>query len=339
VTSEFQQLPKIELHLHLDCSLSFDVVRKIKPDTDWETYRRDFVAPSKCTDLADYIARAVSAINLMQTQQHLRWVTLDLMEQLRMDGVIYAEIRFAPLLHTQQGLTPQQVVEMVQEALAEGIAQTGVEAGLILCTLRHFSEAQSVETVRLVEQFAGTRVVGFDIAADEAGFPIDNHISAFAYAREKGLHVTAHAGEAKGPKSVWETLEHFHPTRIGHGVRSAEDDALLAFLKSEDIHLEVCPTSNVQTNVVPAIEDHPAEKIWRNGVSMSLNTDGRALSDVTLTQEYDTMQRVFGWQKERLLQCNLEALRHAFTSDEKKAELRARLLEGWGSAKQENPEP
>ena len=173
-------MPKIELHLHLDCSLSFDVVRKIKPETGWETYRRDFVAPSKCTDLADYIARAVSAINLMQTQEHLRWVTLDLMEQLRKDGVIYAEIRFAPLLHTQQGLTPQQVVASVLEALAEGIAQTGVDAGLILCTLRHFSEAQSMETVRLVEQFAGTRVVGFDIAADEAGFPIDNHISAFA---------------------------------------------------------------------------------------------------------------------------------------------------------------
>lgn len=327
--SEFQQLPKIELHLHLDCSLSFDVVRKIKPDTDWETYRRDFVAPSKCTDLADYIARAVSAINLMQTQEHLRWVTLDLMEQLCKDGVIYAEIRFAPMLHTQQGLTPQQVVASVLEALAEGIAQTGVDAGLILCTLRHFSEAQSMETVRLVEQFAGTRVVGFDIAGDEAGFPIDNHISAFAYAREKGLHVTAHAGEAKGPESVRETLEHFHPTRIGHGVRSVEDDALLAFLKSEDIHLEVCPTSNVQTNVVAAIEDHPAEKIWRHGVSMSINTDGRALSDVTLTQEYDTMQRVFSWQKERLLQCNLEAVRHAFTSDEKKAALRERLLGAW----------
>lgn len=332
MTSEFLHLPKIELHLHLDCSLSFDVVRKIKPDTDWETYRRDYVAPSKCTDLADYISRAVSAINLMQTREHLRWVTLDLMEQLREDGAIYAEVRFAPLLHTQQGLAPAEVVQTVEAALAEGMAQTGVEARLILCTLRNFSEAQSMETVRLTEQFAGTLVVGFDIAADEAGFPIDNHISAFAYAREKGIHVTAHAGEAKGPESVWETLQHFHPARIGHGVRSAEDEALLAFLKSEDIHLELCPTSNVQTNVVATIEDHPAEKIWRNGVSMSINTDGRALSDVTLTQEYDTMRRVFGWQKERLLQSNLEALRHAFIPEEVKARLRARLLEGWGGS-------
>lgn len=329
MTSAFQSLPKIELHLHLDCSLSFDVVKKIRPDTSWEVYRRDFVAPSKCTDLADYISRAASAISLMQTREHLRWVTLDLMEQLRQDGVIYAEIRFAPLLHTQEGLTPEEVVEAVCEALVEGTAQTGVEAGLILCTLRHFSEAQSMETVHLVEQFAGTQVVGFDIAADEAGFPIDNHIGAFAYAREKGLHITAHAGEAKGPKSVWETLEHFHPSRIGHGVRSAEDDALLNFLKSEDIHLEVCPTSNVQTNVVATIEDHPAEKIWRNGVSMSINTDGRALSNVNLTQEYSTMQRVFGWQKERLLQCNLEAVRHAFTSEDKKTALRERLLTAW----------
>lgn len=328
-TTDFKQLPKIELHLHLDCSLSYEVVQKIDPSIDMETYRQAFIAPPKCTDLADYISRAIRGVDLMQTETQLRWVVLDLFEQLRRDNVIYAEIRFAPLLHTQQGLSPYQVVEIVQDATRDGIRETGVEAGIILCTLRHYSEAQSMETVQLVETFRGTKVVGFDIAADEAGFPIDHHIKAFEYAREKGLSVTAHAGEARGADSVWETLRHFHPSRIGHGVRSVEDPNLVHFLKERDIHLEVCPTSNVQTNVIPAIEDHPADRIYQSGVSMSINTDARTISNVTLAGEYQTLSRLFKWQKAHFLHCNLEALRHAFLPEAQKQQLRQRLIEAY----------
>ena len=235
----YSGFPKIELHLHLDCSLSYEVVQLIDPSVTEEEYRRSFIAPAKCTDLADYISRAVKGVELMQTEEQLRLVTLDLFQQLKKDNVIYAEIRFAPLQHLQKGLTPANVVQAVNAAVAEGIRETGVEARIILCTLRHYSDAQSMETVRLVEQFRGTHVVGFDIAADEAGFPIDNHIAAFHYANEKGFPCTAHAGEAKGAESVWETLQHFHPQRIGHGVRSTEDENLLQFLKKKAIHLEV----------------------------------------------------------------------------------------------------
>ncbi|MEZ4848746.1 MAG: adenosine deaminase [Bacteroidia bacterium] len=327
---DYLKLPKIELHLHLDCSLSYEVVKKLDPRITPEIYADEFQASPKCTDLVDYIKRALKGADLMQTKEALHLVTLDLFDQLKAENVIYAEIRFAPLQHLQEGLTPFEVVETVNLAVEEGIAQTGVEVGIILCTLRHFSRAQSMETVKLVETFQGTHVVGFDIASDEAGFPITNHIDAFAYARERGFSVTAHAGEAKGAESVWETLQHFYPSRIGHGVRSVEDPKLMVFLKEEDIHLEVCPTSNLHTHVVDKIEDHPADRIYNSGVSMSINTDGRTVSNVSLTEEYEKLEKVFAWEKAHFMKCNLEAIRHAFISEERKADLRQRLLAGFG---------
>lgn len=322
----FSLLPKIELHLHLDCSLSYRVVNQLNPEISPDVYRHNFIAPPKCIDLADFITRALAAIDLMQTETALRLVTADLFEQLLADHVIYAEIRFAPLEHTQKGLSPAAVVQTVQEAVAEGTRQTAIPAGLILCTLRHYSAAQSMETARLAAQFRGTTVVGFDIASDEAGFPIDNHIAAFEYARRKGIPCTAHAGEARGADSVWETLKYFKPRRIGHGVRSTEDPALMTFLKKENIHLEVCPTSNIQTNVYAQITDHPADHIYRAGISMSINTDGRTLADTTLTKEYQKLEQVFGWGKAEWLQCNLNAVEAAFAGEEVKAALKKRLL-------------
>jgi adenosine deaminase len=259
----------------------------------------------------------------MQSKEALRLVTLDLFEQLKADGVIYAEIRFAPLLHVAGGLSPTEVVQAVEAATREGIARTGVEAGLILCTLRHYNEEQSMATVKLVEAFKGTRVVAFDIAGDEAGYPIEAHVAAFEYAQQQGISCTAHAGEACGPSSVWEVLKNFHPTRIGHGVRSIEDPALMEHLKAHDIHLEVCPNSNLQTNMYPRIEDHPADRILRSGVSMSVNTDARTVTPTTLSDEYALLHRVFGWTLSDFRHCNLESIRHCFA----KADLKQRLKE------------
>jgi adenosine deaminase len=327
----YHQLPKIELHLHLDCSLSYKVVQQINPAITEEEYKESFIAPPKCTDLVDYISRAVKGYELMQTTEQLRLVTLDLFDQLKADNIIYAEIRFAPLLHIAKGLKSDEVVKAVNDAAAEGIKATGVQAGLILCTLRHHTEEQSMETVKLVQQFKGTHVVGFDIAGDEAGFPITNHIKAFEYAHTHSIHCTAHAGEASGADSVWETLNHFHPTRIGHGVRSVEDEKLLIFLKQKDIHLEVCPTSNIQVNIFDTIKDHPADKIYHAGVSMSINTDCRTISNVTLSSEYGVMTNIFNWTKKHFLHCNLEAVDHCFTTDEIKKQLRQQLTDAYNS--------
>jgi adenosine deaminase len=328
---KYRNFPKVELHLHLDCSLSFEVASQIRPGLTRTVYNENFIAPPKCTDLADYISRAVKGFELMQTAEQLRLVTLDLFRQLEKDRVVYAEIRFAPLLHIAQGLGPEQVVEAVLGATRQGIEQTGVEARLILCTLRRFNEDQSLQTARLAEQFKGSLIVGMDIAGDEAGFPIDAHLKAFEFANSRGIPCTAHAGEAKGAQSVWETLKNFHPQRIGHGVRSIEDKNLLEFLRKNGLHLEVCPTSNIQVDVFDRLEDHPVDTLFKKEISLSINTDGRTLSDTTLEKEYGKLEEVFQWTPEHFKKCNLEAIAHAFAPPEVKERIRRKLITAYAS--------
>jgi len=325
---DWTKLPKVELHLHLDCSLSYEVVSQIDPSITLEEYRTNFIAPAKCVDLADFLARAPSSYPLMQTEEQLRLVTLDVFEQLRRDNVLYAEIRYAPLLHIEKGLSARKVVASVEAATAQAVRSTGIEARLILLTLLGFSAAQSLETVHLVEDFRGTYVAGFDIA-DTAENPIDAHIAAFQYARDKDIPCTAHAGEERGPDNVWETLQHFAPSRLGHGVRSIEDPVLLEHLRQHQIHLEVCPTSNVQTNVFDTYADHPIDKLHRAGISVGVNTDSRTLVNITLSQEYEKLHETFGWDTEDFFHCNRNALKAAFVPDDVRDELLARLVDGY----------
>jgi adenosine deaminase len=329
---DLRRLPKVELHLHLDCSLSYKAVARLVPAVSHEEYLRDYVAPARCTNLADFLLRAPMGFRLMQTEDALRLVTEDLFEQLAEDGVIYAELRFAPLLHLERGLSAERVVTVVERATEELARSTGVEARLILCTLRHFNAEQSMRTARLVEQFRGSRVAALDLAGDEAGFPLDAHVSAYRYAREQGLLRTAHAGEACGPESVWETLRLLEPLRIGHGARSIEDARLVEHLRREKIHLELCPSSNVQ--IIPSIlrwEDHPIDSLYRAGVSLNLNTDTRMLNPVTLTGEYEGMKRVFGWGEADFQRTNLMGLEAAFVDDAAREQLRNRLVAAYNS--------
>ena len=319
------QLPKIELHLHLDCSLSCAAVSALAPHVSREEYDSEFVAPNQCASLADFLTRAPRGFQLMQTEDALRLVTEDVFEQLARDRVIYAELRFAPLLHLLNGLTPAAVVAAVDRATEQCIKATGIEARLILCTLRHFTEAQSLQTAYLVHQFQGTRVAALDIAGDEAGFPIAAHIAAFRYAQDNGLNRTAHAGEAAGPGSVWETLEAFQPTRIGHGVRSIEDSALVEHLAHRHIHLEVCPTSNVQTRTALTYADHPIDRLYRAGVPLSISTDTRTITNITLEREYASLRNQFQWTDHDLQACNREALRAAFIDEPTRASLLTQL--------------
>ena len=322
---DWTKFPKVELHLHLDCSLSYEVVSKIDPSISLDDYRTNFIAPDKCVDLGDYLARAPSSYPLMQTEEQLRLVTLDLFEQLREDGMLYAEIRFAPLLHTEKGLSAREVVACVEAAVAEAVRSTGVEARIILCTLRFYSETQSLETVRLVEEFQGTYVAGFDIAADKPGNVFDDHMAAFKYAREKGIPFTAHAGETRGSDNVRDTVKHFAPSRLGHGVPCLELPNLVDHLREQQIHLEICPTSNIQTNTFDTYAGHPIDKLYRAGLSVGVNTDARTISNITLSQEYEKMHQTFGWEPEDFLHCNRNALKAAFVSDDVRSRLMAEL--------------
>jgi adenosine deaminase len=318
-------LPKVELHLHLDCSLSFAAVSKLDKSVSLEEYRNEFIAPRRCSSLADFLTRAPRGFQLMQDEPALELVVEDLFEQLAADGVIYAEIRFAPLLHLERGLTPEQVVAAVDRATERSIRSSGIDARLILCTLRHFDRDQSLLTAHLVQHFRGSRVAALDIAGDEAGFPMDAHIPAFRYAIEHGLHRTAHAGEARGPEGVWETLREFQPSRIGHGVRSIEDPALVQHLIRERIHLEVCPTSNLQTGISSEYAEHAVDDLYRAGVSLSISTDTRTITDVTLTEEYRNLAQHFGWSDEDFAACNQAAIGAAFVDEHVKNKLRSAL--------------
>ena len=328
---ELRSLPKIELHLHLDCSLSYQAVSTLAPSVTREEYLRDYIAPARCANLADFLSRAPKGFRLMQTEDSLRLVTEDVFRQLVEDGVIYAEIRFAPLLHTEQGLSPDRVVAVVERSVDRLIRETGMQAGLILCTLRHFTEQESLFTAKLVEQFRGSRVVALDLAGDEAGFPLDAHVGAYRYAREQGLFRTAHAGEGLGPESMWETLRLLEPQRIGHGTRCIEDPKLVEHLRRKRIHLEICPSANVQ--IIPSIgsmDEHPIDRLYRAGVSLNVNSDSRMLTPTTLTREYESLQRVFNWSGQDLLRANLMGSDAAFIDDEVKKQLRKCLLESYG---------
>ncbi|HET6143649.1 MAG TPA: adenosine deaminase [Candidatus Acidoferrales bacterium] len=320
---DFRSLPKVELHLHLDCSLSYKAVSLLDSTVTPEDYQQEYVAPVRCTNLADFLSRAPMGFRLMQTEEALHVVTEDIFLQLVEDGVIYAEIRFAPLLHTENGLSAERVVEIVERSVENLIRETGVQGGVILCTLRHFTAAQSTQTAELVEKFRGSRVVALDLAGDEASFPLDAHIAAYRYAREHGLNRTAHAGEALGPESVWETLRVLDPQRIGHGTRSYEDPSLIEALRQQHIHLELCPSANVQ--IIPSIlsmPEHPIDRLYHAGVSLNINSDSRMLTPTTLTREYEILHRIFNWTVHDFQRANLMGVEAAFASNEVKEQLK-----------------
>ena len=316
----FNKNKKVELHIHLDCSLSFDVAKKINPNITNHQFIDQFIG-IKCNSLKDYIKCADRAVELMQTKKELELVTSDLFKQLKEDNVIYAEIRFAPLLHLDKGLSPREVVKIISQITKKESSKTGIEAGLILCTLRHYSEQQSMETVNLANDFKGSNVIGFDLAADEAGYPLKNHIEAFKFAIDNNINCTAHAGEALGPESVNETLDQLKPKRIGHGVRSFEDLGLIERLKKENIHLEICPTSNIVTKVYKDYLSHPINELYNKGLSISISSDGRTISDTNLNKEYLLLSKYFMWNDNHFLNCNINAINASFASDKLKSKL------------------
>ena len=322
---DLKNLPKIELHLHLDCCLSFDVVKKINPEIDIQTFNKNFKASSSCSSVKEYIKCAEFAVDLMQDETSIKLVVEDLFKQLKAENVIYVEIRFAPLLHCRNKLSASDVVEIINNVSKKCSEKYDIHYGLILCTLRHFDEMQSMETVRLVEKFKNSGVFALDIAADEAGHSLDNHISAFNYANDSNIKSTAHAGEAKGPESIRETLKRLKVKRVGHGVRCVEDKDLMKHLSNKDIHLEICLTSNIKTATFKSITLHPVDEIFKSNISISLSTDGRTISNIDLTSEYELVMNKFGWDINDIKKTNLDAISHSFTTAEIKKELTKKI--------------
>ncbi|NNP69626.1 adenosine deaminase [Acinetobacter sp. Ac_5812] len=316
-----KKLAKVELHVHLDTSLSYYCARQILPDLRLKTFNDTFIAPNKCKDLGDFLSKIAPTLDILQTKSAIALAVDDLFDQLKADHVIYAELRFAPLLHTRLGLTVEEVTETVLEAMQQASAVYNIKAGLLLCTLRHFSLEDSMKTAKLVTNFMNDGVVGLDLAADEARYSLDNHIAAFEHVRRMGGNVIAHAGEAKGADSVTEVLDKLSVTRIGHGVRSIENDAVVARLKQQNILLEVCPSSNIVCDVFENIEKHSVDKLKQAGVKLNINTDARTVANTTLNQEYQLLHDRLGWQNEDFIQTNIDALNAGFISTETREKL------------------
>ena len=322
--NEFKKFPKVELHVHLDCCLSFDALKKISPEISLSTYKEKFIGTGS-NSLKDYIKCAEIALEYMQTKQQLEIVVEDLFNQFKSDNIIYAEVRFAPLLHLKKGLSAEEVVKIGSEKTSIESKKSGIEVGLILCTLRHFNQKESLRTAELFNSFSNKNIVGFDLAADEAGYPLDNHLKAFQIARNNNVLCTAHAGEALGSQSVLDTLQHLKPQRIGHGVRCIESDELLEKIKKENIHLEICVTSNIVTKVFNNAKDHPIDKLYKYGISLSVNTDGRTISDTDMNKEYSLLNQYFNWNKKEFFQSNINAINSSFSSNEVKERIILKL--------------
>ena len=281
----------IDLHLHLDGSLSLSSARELAAMQGIEIEKDDAgllqklqVSPT-CRDLNEYLEKFDFPCSLLQTPEAIAKSVSNLCVELAAQGLLYAEIRFAPQQHLLKGLNQQQVVE----AAIAGLDQEKFKANLILCCMRgNENHDANLETVRVAEQYVGRGVCAVDLAGAEALFPTENFKDLFVLAKELGVPYTIHAGEACGPESVYTALS-FGAKRLGHGVRSVEDAALVARLAAEGVSLELCPTSNLNTSIFERIEDYPIRELMAAGVRVTVNTDNMMVSGVTLASELEKL--------------------------------------------------
>ena len=280
----------IDLHLHLDGSLSMDSVKRLAalkgvqlPDD--ATLLQQLQVQPDCRNLNEYLEKFAFPCSLLQSEEAISLAVQTLCEELQAQGLIYAEIRFAPQLHLLEGLTQDKVVA----AACEGLHRTEFPAGLILCCMRgNDIREENLVTVRMTEKYLGRGVCACDLAGAEALFPTKDFKELFDLAKELGVPYTIHAGEADGPESVRCALS-YGTKRLGHGVRSIEDPALVEELAQKGIALECCPTSNLQTCMFPSYEAYPLKDLLAKGLRVTVNTDNMMVSGVTLSYELEKL--------------------------------------------------
>ncbi|MEN3614779.1 adenosine deaminase [Plantactinospora sp. ZYX-F-223] len=306
---------RYELHCHLDGSVRLETLTALAVEQDRALPahpRRLAVAPADVGSLHAFLPYVDIAIDLLQTPQALQRVAAELVEDWHHDDVVYGEVRFAPQLHTRAGLSIDDAIAAVGDGLAQGAAATGVHTGMLLCCLRHQHPAVSMSVADAAVRRRDI-VAGLDLAGDER-YPGAVHSEAFDLAHAAGLPVTVHAGEAAGPDSVWEALDVLGARRIGHGVRSTAERALLDRLHRDQITLETCPRCNVLTRAVPTLADHPADRLLRAGLRVTVSTDTRTTADTTLGQEFAALEATFGWTAAEEQRCQDNAAHGAFNA-------------------------
>jgi adenosine deaminase len=330
--------PKVLLHDHLDGGLRPQTVVELAehcghplPTTDPGELGQWFRDAASSGSLELYLETFQHTVGVMQDRDSLVRVAAECAEDLAADGVVYAEVRFAPELHTERDLRLEQVVEAVLEGFASGSAAPGsgghrIRIGVLLTAMRH--AARSLEIAELAVAYRDAGVVGFDIAGAEAGFPPTRHLDAFEYLRQQNAHFTIHAGEGFGLPSIWEALQWCGADRLGHGVRIVDDiktsedgrtgavhlGRLAAYVRDKRIPLEMCPTSNVQTGAARSIEEHPIGLLSRLRFRVTVNTDNRLMSGCSMTSELAALVDAFGYGWADLQWFTVNAMKSAFIS-------------------------
>lgn len=329
-----RRLPKAELHQHLDGALRPSTAVELAAASGLTLTigeaRERLVAPDHCRDQADLLQYFDLPISLLQSADALRRAAAELVEDMAADGVTYGEIRWAPRLHLEQGLAVDAVIQAVSAGVAEARAAGGAKApliGLIVTAMRSHPPGANVELARRAGAF-GPPVIGFDLAGPEADYPAPPHAAAFQAAAAAGLALTAHAGETPGSGRIWEVLE-FGLARVAHGAPAVDDAELVAALRTRDVTLDLCPTSNVQAGVVRSLAEHPVARLHRAGVSVTISTDDRTVSDTNLSTELARTALATGMSAGELAEIAINGFRRGFWPPLELAAPRAEAARAW----------
>lgn len=325
---DIRSLPKVLLHDHLDGGLRPATVAELAgeygynalPTHDVDELATWFNRGAKRNDLVLYLETFAHTVGVMQHRDAIERVSYECAVDLAADGVVYAEVRMAPELCTEQGLTLDEVVQAMLDGFERGSKGTGLTIYLICSAMR--TAAHSREIAELAVRWRDRGCVGFDIAGAEAGYPPTRHLDAFEYVRRENFHITIHAGEAFGLPSIWEAVQFCGAERLGHGVRIVDDitgepgneqlGRLATFVRDRRIPLELCPTSNVGTGVCATIADHPIGMLRRLRFRVTVNTDNRLMSATSMTKEMEQLRDAFGWGLDDFQWVTINAMKSAF---------------------------
>lgn len=329
-----EKLPKIELHCHLDGSIQPHTLKKLADaqgidlPNDPKKLKKLLTVPQNCQSLLEYLTKFDPVLPLLQTESALEIAAFDLIEQVARENVRYIEVRFAPSLSTRKGLSLIQVVQAVLTGLSKGEKKFGVKSNALLCGMRHHTIEKNVAVVETAQHFSKKGVAGVDLAGDEAPYPPEFFEEMLKKATEWNIPITLHAGECGCAHNIRESIR-LGATRIGHGIALENDPELLSKCVKEQILLELCPTSNLQTKAVKDPKDYPFLSFLNAGVAICINTDNRTVSGTSLTDEYLKLDQWYGLDYATLEQLNHYAVNGAFLLEREKELLRQELVAGY----------
>ena len=319
---------RIELHCHLDGSLNVDFVDTILRKQGINIERKELEEKLKvkpdCTSLTEYLEKFDLPLQCLQTKEALEQAAYELVMDAAKDDVAYIEVRFAPMLSTEKGLTCTEVIDSVVHGLKKGERESGTYAYAIVCAMRHHSLEQNLEMLKATKPFVGKGVCALDLAGDESAFPTSLFRELFLQAKEWQIPFTIHSGECGSVDNIREAIA-LGAKRLGHGIALEKSPELRQLCKEKGIGIEMCPTSNLQTKAVKGLDGYPLKQFLEEDLLVSVHTDNRTVSGTTMEQEEKLVKERLQISEEMWLQCTRNAIQTAFASDEIKEELMRRM--------------